>query len=1462
VVSDAAATGQCRAVGPALLEGVLALGEEAVACRSQDAFQHAATVADRARAARCLVLLYQHTAITFDAAGNAGLVAEGTAGRGAGGGAAGGRNGGGEVGALIRALHAVSDALYGSMDHTDANPVLEVMNLLTVALLTGVNSAAFVWDPELASAAGATPVARVAAMVASAVVGRYAADRAHRGGTGDAMGLGLGNVAGAGEEEGAGAGVGTDRGRGGGGGGGGGAGGNLLDALLPLVGFKSTLVWRHSGAQGAASLALALWLFSVYRMWPGERDPAYLEEQAAGGGGLALGEGEDESLDGEGGGGGGHDAAAAAAAAGPAYDSMPPVFRCPRKHPFIADTHNRVFRDAIVVLLKQAFNLRAVHFLSRLVAAPSTSRCPLAPSTVMLLHRTLAETVRADTTMAPSASERLALRTRRAYRAGFRLAAARGRAGGGGGGTGGGAASGGMRGTFRGLGATGGGGGGGGSLAGVGASVLAQGPLTSARGFTPPDALEDVLTLAAQLVHANHGLACAFWSPFGAATAPYTPAPGVNQFRRPVAAGQMVAEDEEALAAGAGAVGTLTAAQLMASYLPEALPPGDDGVGFGMEGQRERPQELDPHAFIRHVLRALGDDEHAVLRDVGDTLSAISGGTLTAGAVAAAAGVGLAGGSGADTGGGLLLRAMRSAAPDTAMTADGRSQDIVLGGGAPTQRAAVASLMARVAASHEVPEHVQASIKEELEALADATSAVLAFLAGVSSGPMCADGRTCADHALAFMDDAFRKKRADDLHRVLATQREAELRGAGRLDAPADALAPSAFPTVAALLEPAPCAPAFTLEGIVAALSASASELDPRDCDVRQRHYNLRLDLRLVAEDQNRLAISAASVLYGQYGEVTENEGVPLPPYPASSPLPPLTMAALLYVLAAWASQALPRARMLSLALPEPTCVQQARLGQEELAEVEKHIKDLQAAHGSADLGVVLRGWQERHAGRRQGVAQQGKGVAQLSLLDVVFNLLRQSVPMPVKAAGYTLLQRLAHDARAAVIIRERCEDYQLLATHPAGAPLSGMLAMLRPSLPAAGGGMGASSSSAAAAAGGIQHELEAIETNDQSYHGTLAFCALFRTLLATVPMHQLGSRLEKRTDDSSKALPPQRLYARAPGVGPHMAFVLNQVLLKHAKRPYRANRPADKWKMAFAALGVLLDVVRGYEVITHTAAAANPATTTMTAGGSAPTSSGCGAAGAGLLTLRSTAGASATAGAGTLAARPPAPPTTAVAPLGVDRVMQVTGAGGRPTAAGAAALATGGTTSTPPPAPPPAHPSTDFLRTPLMLLVPPRKDATPAPKSAGWEAMRALLKGDELFAAVLAIATCGGDGIAALEAAWEAAHGELTGAMGGGVGEGHSCQLPAPRRPARGARAARHQRQPRHMTGRSRRWCAAPPRATHARCILLVWSWVGVRGLTDGRWGRTRRGGPLPPSGGLPCGIAAVCIGSPCRPA
>ena len=102
----------------------------------------------------------------------------------------------------------------------------------------------------------------------------------------------------------------------------------------------------------------------------------------------------------------------------------------------------------------------------------------------------------------------------------------------------------------------------------------------------------------------------------------------------------------------------------------------------------------------------------------------------------------------------------------------------------------------------------------------------------------------------------------------------------------------------------------------------------------------------------------------------------------------------------------------------------------------------------------------------------------------------------------------------------------------------------------------------------GIRNELEAVETPERNYECTIAFCGLLRVLLchgpSVVPLHTLGAAT--------------RAPGSPAGIGPHVRFVLDTVLLPARSRPVAHS--ADRLRVAAAALGVLYDCVRNYAIV------------------------------------------------------------------------------------------------------------------------------------------------------------------------------------------------------------------------------------------------------------------------------------------
>lgn len=159
--------------------------------------------------------------------------------------------------------------------------------------------------------------------------------------------------------------------------------------------------------------------------------------------------------------------------------------------------------------------------------------------------------------------------------------------------------------------------------------------------------------------------------------------------------------------------------------------------------------------------------------------------------------------------------------------------------------------------------------------------------------------------------------------------------------------------------------------------------------------------------------------------------------------------------------------------------------------------------------------------------------VPHTNLIDELLRLLPLGSGMSVKskAAVMVALTRIAEGSPPyAALIRDGIESTSLLRTNSTIGP-------------------------------DIRLELETVATTDMTYDAAISFCELLRTIIAQVPMHSLGKG------------------HRSPGIIPHLRFVIDDILLQHARRPVRPGSEVDRWKMAFGPLAILFDLIRSYVV-------------------------------------------------------------------------------------------------------------------------------------------------------------------------------------------------------------------------------------------------------------------------------------------
>ena len=110
----------------------------------------------------------------------------------------------------------------------------------------------------------------------------------------------------------------------------------------------------------------------------------------------------------------------------------------------------------------------------------------------------------------------------------------------------------------------------------------------------------------------------------------------------------------------------------------------------------------------------------------------------------------------------------------------------------------------------------------------------------------------------------------------------------------------------------------------------------------------------------------------------------------------------------------------------------------------------------------------------------------------------------------------------------------------------------------------------------GVEAELEEVESAYRVYPATIPFLSLLSTLIHTPKRVSLKSRV---SDPEPINTIPENLGTpyRAPGIGPFIAFVVDNVLEKLHRREYLNS--GDMWRMADAALGFLERCLASYDL-------------------------------------------------------------------------------------------------------------------------------------------------------------------------------------------------------------------------------------------------------------------------------------------
>lgn len=1027
------------------MNGIRSLTEQVRRTCATDAFAASAAIAARQLLARILYMLFHDVHLNIEAAGDAAT--------------------GGELGGLISLIHFVSDELCRSADHTDTNPLHELLWTLLVALLRAVDPLQEKQDPSALH----TSFTRCTASAARRVLIAYTSRASDAAADVDSE---LCRAAG-------------------------------LTVAQPAK-------WLHPGAQGAVTLALALWYFGAFLV------STAMDGAAAG----------DDATSTE---------PIVVNAVTSLFDSAGPVQQ---------KKHERAVKH-VSHLLAKCYDLRAFTFLTRCVASASFRQSPLRLSVVPLLHTSLASMLRFDVTFIPR-EQWMSLRTRRLRRMQREQKAAKHHQ----------------------------------SHSTLGFALMHSSMGVPAASDAPVemDCLEELLQLQTQLVRAQPELACTFWCAFGSAAQPYTPR--VWNLYAALLSGSLAAQflDPQLEAVSSPAASLL-------GVQPALLHTDDDALTVA--GRRwDDLGVLNATAYVSDVCDALTSDLDDMQRRVAERQAIM------------------------DT----LKQQQDAETPFTDALPDFLSMSAA-------NSDASAAAVART--REQLGEH-QRFVAMETQLSSEFCVIITDFLAALASGPLCADGRSCADHALAFMNRDYAAQRVRDVAstlvtvfnarvqafrqlnpQVLADAGIAELMAAGE-EPPAFVVgyapvelslaAPSRSVQDAAarvLREPSPCAPYLLLETTLSALAAAAAELDPFLHQIRQLWYDERVD-----ERQRRMrALAERHVLpledaYGMGGTGAPAEVELVVPTPR---IPPVAeIAAYLRLLLPLCADACTRRTVMQAHIALPLAAMDAAYAVHGLRSMyrDRISRDRSGEPLMVDsddaLPPELRQWctQVEKPDILQAYSRASKPAAHTTLPNVLMHMLRLGAPISIKAHILRILAMCARDISSAARVRDDIEAYQILQTIPHAIPAQPRRAA--PFVLGNGWSTGAASGSIMGEAlpavpldTGMQMELDRVETAERTYDATIAFCELFRILYAAVPMHALGA------------------LQRVPGVHRHIDFVVGQVFVRSFTRAVRPDRPADAYKMAFASLGVVHDVLKDYKVVyppvKRTPAAAAPPSSALT---------------------------------------------------------------------------------------------------------------------------------------------------------------------------------------------------------------------------------------------------------------------------
>ncbi|KAH6598290.1 hypothetical protein BASA50_003904 [Batrachochytrium salamandrivorans] len=172
--------------------------------------------------------------------------------------------------------------------------------------------------------------------------------------------------------------------------------------------------------------------------------------------------------------------------------------------------------------------------------------------------------------------------------------------------------------------------------------------------------------------------------------------------------------------------------------------------------------------------------------------------------------------------------------------------------------------------------------------------------------------------------------------------------------------------------------------------------------------------------------------------------------------------------------------------------------------------------------------------------------------LHTLFQLLVSRIHVDMKASLFDAISAFCHPAdEGAEIVQQvwfLLEQSQIVSTTPrlaSGMPSGNDRRTGRPSAAPVGGHEG------------IAYDLFEVETCSQTYPETRAFLGLLITLLSNPPRPLVASVYE------SLGAPE-----RVGGIRPYMTFVIDDVLLRSAERPY--SNPSERWQITEAAIQII----------------------------------------------------------------------------------------------------------------------------------------------------------------------------------------------------------------------------------------------------------------------------------------------------